>query len=66
MKNVRLIEVTLDELGNVEPRPGTDVTYQGETYRVVEVTPPVEKPPSKWRRPPKPVTPKWRLLVEHH
>ena len=45
MKNVRLIEVTLDELGELEPRPGIDVIYQGETDRVVEVTPPCREAP---------------------
>lgn len=64
MKNVQLLEATLDELGGVEPEPGSEVIYRDQRYRVVEVTPPVVKPPSKWRKAAKPATPKWRMLVE--
>ena len=64
MKNLELLELTSEELCGQEPEVGTELTIRGKPYHVVEATPPVVKPPSKWRRKPtNPVIPKWRLLV---
>lgn len=64
MKNVELLEVTLDELGGGEPTTGSEVTIRGIRYRVMQVQPPKTKP-SKWRRrAQKPEEKKWRLLVQ--
>lgn len=64
MKNVQLLEVTLDELGGEEPAAESEVTVRGVRYRVMQVTPPKTKT-SKWRRrEPKVEEKKWRLLVQ--
>ena len=65
MKGLELLELTSDELGGREPQAGDELTLRGVSCRVVEVTPPAEKLPSKWRRKPASnAAPKWRLLVE--
>lgn len=64
MKNLELLELTAAELGGEEPEAATELTIRGVRYHVVEVTPPVVKPPSKRRRQPaSPAAPKRRLLV---
>ena len=64
MKNVQLLELTLDELGGEEPATGSEVTIRGISYRVMQVQRPKTKS-SKWRRrEPKPEEKKWRLLVQ--
>ena len=64
MKNVELLEVTLDELGGSEPATGDEVTIRGVRYRVMQTQPPKTKS-SKWRqRAKKPEEKKWRLLVQ--
>lgn len=64
MKNVQLLEVTLNELGGEEPAVETEVTIRGIRYRVMQVTP-LKTKSSKWRRrEPKTEEKKWRLLVE--
>jgi hypothetical protein len=64
MKNVELLEVTLDELGGEEPAAESEVTIRGVRYRVMQVQPPKTKS-SKWRRrEPKAEEKKWRLLVQ--
>ncbi len=40
MKNVKLLEVTLDELGGEHPAAGSDVTIRGIRYRAMEIQPP--------------------------
>jgi hypothetical protein len=49
VKNVELLEVTLDELGGEKPAAGSEVTIRGIRYRVMEAQPPKTKS-SKWRR----------------
>jgi hypothetical protein len=62
VKNVELLEVTLDELGGEEPAAETEVTIRGIRYRVMQVQPPKTKS-SKWRRrEEKAEEKKWRLL----
>ena len=64
MKNVQLLELTLDELGGEEPAAGSEVTICGIRYRVMQIQPPKTKS-SKWRRrAQKPEEKKWRLLVQ--
>ena len=64
MKNVELLEVTLNELGGEEPAAESEVTVRGVRYRVMQVQPPKTKP-SKWRRrAPTPEEEKWPLLVQ--
>ena len=64
MKNVKLLELTLDARGGEEPAAGSEITIGGISYRVIEVHAPKTKS-SKWRqRSPSPETQKWRLLVE--
>ena len=64
MKNVELLELTLDELGGEEPVAESEVTIRSIRYRVMQVQPPKTKS-SKWRRrEPTPEEKKWRLLVQ--
>ncbi len=64
MKNVELIEVTLEELGGEQPTAGIEVTMRDIRYRVMELKPPKTRS-SKWRRrKTEEVEQKWRLLVE--
>jgi hypothetical protein len=64
VKNVKLLEMTLDELSGEEPAAGDEVTIRGICYRVMQVQAPKTKP-SKWRRrAPTPEKEKWRLLVQ--
>ena len=61
---IKLLEVTLEELGGEQPAAETEVTIRGVRYRVMQVTPPKTKS-SKWRRrEPKAEEKKWRLLVQ--
>jgi hypothetical protein len=63
MKNVDLIEVTLEDLQGVSPSPSTEIVFQNVRYRILEVRPPKEKS-RRWRPgQPKAVKPKWQLLV---
>jgi len=65
VKNVELLEVTLDEAGGREPTAGQELTIGGVRYRVMEVQPPKSTSSSKWRRrPSSPEPQKWRLLVQ--
>ena len=65
MKNIELLEVTLEELGGEQPIAGSEVEIRGIRCRVLEVKPP-KTPSSKWRRKPKDESePKWHLLVEN-
>jgi len=65
VKNVELMEVTLDEAGGSEPTASEELTIGGVRYRVLEVQPPKPKSSSKWRRrPSSPEAKKWRLLVQ--
>ncbi len=64
MKNIELIELTLEELGSDSPTAGSEVEIGGTRFRIVEVKPPKARS-SKWRRKPKIESePKWQLLVE--
>ena len=64
MTSLELLELTSEELAGQQPEAGTELTIRGKQYHIVEATPPVIKPLSKWRRKQtNPVTPKWRLLV---
>ncbi len=64
VKNVKLLEATLDELGGEEPAAGSEVTIRGIRYRIMEAHLPKTKS-LKWRRrAPSPEQQKWRLLVQ--
>jgi hypothetical protein len=64
MKNVDLIEVTLDELAGQQPIAGTEIVLRGVRYHIVNARPP-RVVSGRWRR--KAVGEaqrKWQLLVE--
>ncbi len=64
MKNIELIELTLEELGGERPTAGSDVEIHGIRCRILEVKPPKTRS-SKWRRKAEDEGErKWRLLVE--
>jgi hypothetical protein len=64
LKEIELIEVSLDELGGERPTAGNEATIRGVQYLVMEVQPPKTKS-SKWKRKATDVTEqKWRLLVQ--
>ena len=63
MKEIELIEVSLDELGGERPTAGNEATIRGVRYLIMEVQSPKTKS-SKWRRrAPDDGEQKWRLLV---
>ena len=64
MKNVDLIEVTLEDLGGVPPTAGTEIVLWNVRYRIIEARPPKDRT-QKWRsRQPKDQQRKWSLLVQ--
>jgi hypothetical protein len=48
MKNLDLIEVTLDDLLGTPPAAGTEIAFQNVRYRILEARPPKEHP-RRWR-----------------
>ena len=64
VKNIELIELTLEELGGEPPTASSEVEIHGIRCRIMEVKPPKTRS-SKWRRKAEgEVERKWRLLVE--
>jgi hypothetical protein len=64
LKEIKLIEVSLDELGGEQPTVGHKATIHGVLYLIMEIQPPKTKS-SKWRRKTSDDTEqKWRLLVQ--
>ena len=64
MKNVELIELTLDQLGGKEPIVGNDLVLSGIHYHIMHVKLTIARS-SKWKRPRQATsTPKWSLLVK--
>ncbi len=64
MKNIELIELTLEELGGEQPTAGSEIEMHGICYRILEVKPPKTRS-SKWRRRAEAEGErKWQLLVE--
>jgi hypothetical protein len=63
LKEIELIEVSLDELGGEQPTVGDEATIGGVLYLIMEVQSPKTKS-TKWRRKAPDVSEqKWRLLV---
>jgi hypothetical protein len=62
VKNVELIEVTLEEVGGAEPVTGSEVIYRNVRYCIIEVRPPKEGS-RKWRPRHRHENSKWTLLV---
>ena len=63
MKNIELIELTLEELGGKQPTAGSEVEIRGMRCRILEVKPPKIRS-SKWRRKAEGAGErKWQLLV---
>jgi hypothetical protein len=64
VKNVDLVEVTQEELGNSAPAVGTELVIRGVRYRVLNASPPKVRS-SRWRGK-HPATPQqtWKLLLE--
>jgi hypothetical protein len=64
VKNVDLIEVSQEELGNSAPAAGTEIVLRGVRYRVVNATPPRVRS-SRWKsKRPGTHQQTWKLLVE--
>jgi hypothetical protein len=64
MKNVDLIEATVEELGGQQPLAGSEIVIRGIRYLIVEAKSP-KAVSSRWKRKPvgnRPQT--WKLLVE--
>jgi len=65
MKNIELIELTLEELGGKQPTAGSEVEVRGMRCRILEVKPPKTRA-SNWRRKAEDEGErKWQLLVEN-
>ena len=64
VKNIELIELTLEQLGGEPPTAGAEVRIDSRHFRILEVKPPKTRS-SKWRRRAKGEGErKWQLLVE--
>jgi hypothetical protein len=63
MKNVTLIEVTSEELGNAQPSVGTEILIRNVSYRIMGVKPP-KNGSSGWRRRASRRERTWQLMVE--
>jgi hypothetical protein len=63
VKNVELIEVTLEDVGGAEPVIGSEVIYRNVRYHIIEVRPPKEGS-RKWRPRHPHRHSKWTLLVQ--
>jgi len=63
MKNVDLIEVSLDELGGMPPEAGAEVVLKGVRYHVLGVTPPKGQPPQWSRKRAAGQAGEWKLLL---
>ena len=64
MKNIDLIAVTVEELGNTHPEIGTEIVIRGIRYRIQDVKPPKVRS-GRWSRKTRVGEEgKWNLLVE--
>ena len=64
MKNIELIELTLEELGGKPPTAGAEVRIDSQHFRILEVKQPKTRS-SKWRRRLEDKGERiWQLLVE--
>lgn len=64
MKNIDLIAVTAEELGNTHPEVGTEIVVRGVRYRIQDVKPPKVRSRRWTRKTRTGDEDKWALLVE--
>jgi hypothetical protein len=63
MKSVDLLDVSLDDLGNVPPTVGAEIVLSGVRYQVLHVKPPQARSPRPRKNSAAARSDLWRVLV---